>query len=226
MMLKRWILWLCIVALVISELLLFSANQQKDKAVAVAQDAWQQLQLMSNDITAGRSTSFQAQNEEIARLRSEHQDLLRLRSDMRELTATNQELVQLLTAARTVIRQQQAQLQAWQNASQQAEQDMQAEQAQAAAEQAPPRPQPAQDPAVAAAPRKTCINNLLRIYAAKQQWKIDNNKNDDDVPTATDLMPYFKDGVFPSCPAGGLYSINAVGVPPTCSIPGHVLTTQ
>jgi hypothetical protein len=44
MTLKRWVLWLCIVALVISELLLFSANQQKNAAQAGARDAKQQIE--------------------------------------------------------------------------------------------------------------------------------------------------------------------------------------
>ena len=49
------------------------------------------------------------------------------------------------------------------------------------------------------------------------------SKTDDDIPTALELLPYLKDAVFPTCPSGGTYTINAVGVPPTCSIPGHAL---
>jgi chromosome segregation ATPase len=217
---KRWVLWLCIIALVISELLLFSAKQQRSKALADASEARQQLQQLRDDIAQGQSSSDQSQRAEIARLRSEHQDLLRLRNDVRQLSDTNDQLTQKLKDAHALIRQQQAQLQEWQTASQQAEQEMQASQA---ADQAPPQPQQAQNPATAAAQRNACINNLRRIDAAKQQWALENNKGDDAIPTATDLMPYFKDGVFPSCPGGGLYSINAVGLPPTCTIPGHAL---
>jgi DNA repair exonuclease SbcCD ATPase subunit len=74
--------------------------------------------------------------------------------------------------------------------------------------------------------RNACIANLRLIYAAKQAWALDKNKTDSDVPTEQDLLPYLKGGVFPVCPAGGIYTIGAVGVLPTCSIPGHVLPSQ
>jgi len=68
-----------------------------------------------------------------------------------------------------------------------------------------------------------CINNLRQIDAAKQQWALVNNKTDVDVPTALELQPFLKGGALPVCPGGGTYTINAVGLPPTCSVPGHVL---
>ena len=71
--------------------------------------------------------------------------------------------------------------------------------------------------------QNTCLNHLRQIDAAKQQWALEKNKADAAVPTASDLLPYFKDGTFPACPDGGTYSINAVGEPPTCSLPGHAL---
>lgn len=69
--------------------------------------------------------------------------------------------------------------------------------------------------------RNACINNLRRIDAAKREWALENNKSDGDVPTKQDLMPYL--ARWPVCPSGGTYSINPVGEPPTCSIPGHRL---
>jgi len=69
-----------------------------------------------------------------------------------------------------------------------------------------------------------CIANLREIDAAKQQWALEKAKGNDAVPTAQDLLPYLKDGVFPTCPDGGTYTLNAVGELPTCSIQGHVLT--
>jgi hypothetical protein len=70
-----------------------------------------------------------------------------------------------------------------------------------------------------------CINNLRQIDAAKQQWALEKGKSATDVPTEDDLKPYImlRNGQFPRCPQGGTYTINAVGQPPTCSIPGHVL---
>lgn len=68
-----------------------------------------------------------------------------------------------------------------------------------------------------------CINNLRQIEGAKQQWALENEKNPGDAPTAQDLKPYLKNGAFPTCPAGGAYTIGAVSNAPTCSIPGHQL---
>ncbi|MGB7768760.1 MAG: hypothetical protein WBN22_07885 [Verrucomicrobiia bacterium] len=71
------------------------------------------------------------------------------------------------------------------------------------------------------AQRNACINNLRQIDAAKQQWALEKGKQATDVPTWDDLKPYLYR--IPHCPAGGTYTINAVGVPPQCSVPGHVL---
>ncbi|MGA3284216.1 MAG: hypothetical protein ABSD57_07145 [Verrucomicrobiota bacterium] len=212
MTLKRWVLWLCIVALVISELLLFSANQHKNAAQAEARDAKQQIEQLRAELDQGKTSNAEAQNAEIARLRSENQDLLRLRNEVHQLTETNQQLVQLLKAARLVVQQQQEQLQAWQV---DAVAVQQAQRAAAVAAQ--------QQAQTEAAQRNACINNLRQIDAAKQQWALENSKTDEAVPVAQDLLPYLKGNVFPVCPSGGTYTINAAGLPPTCSVPGHVL---
>jgi len=219
MTLKRWILWLCIVALVISELLLFSANQQKNAAQAGARDARQQLAQLQAELGQSKTSNVEAQNAELARLRSENQDLRRLRNEIHQLTdanqqlsQTNQQLLQQLKAAREVVQQQQDELQAWQ------EDVAAAQQAQRAAAAAAQRQAQAET-----TQRNTCINNLKQIDAAKQQWALENNKTDVSIPTTQDLLPYLRGQVFPVCPAGGTYTINAVGLPPTCSVPGHVL---
>ncbi len=69
-----------------------------------------------------------------------------------------------------------------------------------------------------------CISNLRQIDAAKQEWALQNKKAVTDVPTAQDLDAYLPKG-FRSlkCPAGGTYTINAVGEQPICSIPRHAL---
>ena len=216
MTLKRWVLWLCIVALVISELLLFSANQQKNTAQAEARDAKQQIGQLRAELDQGKTSNVESQNAELARLRSENQDLLRLRNEVRELTETNQQLVQQLKAAHVILQQQQEQLQGWQSDA------VAAQQAQRAAALAAQQ-QAQQQAQIETAQRNACINNLRQIDAAKQQWALVNSKTDEAVPTALDLLPYLKGGVFPVCPGGGTYMINAVGLPPTCSVAGHVL---
>jgi prepilin-type N-terminal cleavage/methylation domain-containing protein len=76
--------------------------------------------------------------------------------------------------------------------------------------------------------RKTCINNLRQVDSAKQQWALENRKTDSDTPGQADLAPYIKNLLFPACPAGGSYTINAVSTDPTCSksAEGHVLPPE
>jgi hypothetical protein len=68
-----------------------------------------------------------------------------------------------------------------------------------------------------------CINNLRMIDAAKHEWALEKGKAVTDVPTWEDLKPYLPGQVPLVCPAGGTYSLNAVGEHPTFSIPGHRL---
>ena len=69
-----------------------------------------------------------------------------------------------------------------------------------------------------------CINNLRCIDGAMQQWVLDNRKNPDDVPTWEDARPYLsREGIMPTCPQGGKYTLGRLDRPPTCSYPGHAL---
>jgi chromosome segregation ATPase len=71
-----------------------------------------------------------------------------------------------------------------------------------------------------------CINNLRLLDAVKQQWALDNKKQNTDTPSIDDLRPYLLRGpnaVLPACPDGGVYTLGAVNEKPTCSIPGHAL---
>jgi hypothetical protein len=71
--------------------------------------------------------------------------------------------------------------------------------------------------------QNACINNLRMLDAAKNQWALEKSKTTGDVPTKEDLMPYLNK--WPVCPAGGTYTIGAVGERPTCSLNtlGHKL---
>jgi hypothetical protein len=73
-----------------------------------------------------------------------------------------------------------------------------------------------------------CVNRLIQIDAAKQEWALEHNKTTNDAPTWDDLYPYlsssftnewFTNGM-PVCPEGGTYTLGRVGVHPTCSIGG------
>ncbi len=79
------------------------------------------------------------------------------------------------------------------------------------------------------AQKNACINNLRQIDGAKQQWALENGKVTSDTPASTDLQGYMGRGAtgsFPSCPAGGTYTIGNVGATPSCSISGHALPTS
>ncbi len=72
--------------------------------------------------------------------------------------------------------------------------------------------------------KNACVNNLRIIDGAKQQWALENHKDASATPMPADLDKYIQHG-FASlqCPQGGIYTINAVGLAPTCDIPGHIL---
>src|SRR5258705_9011711 len=73
------------------------------------------------------------------------------------------------------------------------------------------------------AQKNACINNLRQIDGAKQQWALENKKNESDAPSRSELMPFFGQGKFPACPAGGDYTLNPMSAHPECSKPGHSL---
>jgi septal ring factor EnvC (AmiA/AmiB activator) len=215
MKLKNWVLWLCVVALLATEVFLFLAKSQKDAAIVQLHESQQKVAQLQSDLDQLKNSSVTTLSTENARLRAENQGLSQkfsqLQAENNRLREQSQKLAQQLEAAHSAAQQQQQQLQQMQTDNQQAQ-------------QANPPPEPSvESPAAAVIQLNTCINNLRQIDAAKQQWALENDKTADAIPPAQDLLPYFRGGVFPVCPSGGGYTINAVGVPPTCSIPGHVL---
>ena len=72
--------------------------------------------------------------------------------------------------------------------------------------------------------QKACIGNLKQIDAAKEQYAMDGKKAAGAAVATTDIYgatSYVK--VAPECPAGGTYTIGAVGTDPVCTITGHAL---
>lgn len=69
--------------------------------------------------------------------------------------------------------------------------------------------------------KNLCIRQLDQIDAAKQRWASENHKDKVAIPTWEELDKYLDRPTPLKCPAGGTYSINAVGEMPTCSIPEH-----
>jgi hypothetical protein len=200
MKLKDLFLGLCIAALLVSEVLLFSANQQKHDAQnkmnaaqhdeATAQAKLQQVQAAA-DSEAMDNMRLNAENKSLTR------KLTDLQSQNSTLNDASQQLSQQLTSAQQAAEQQQQQIQQMQYESQQT---------QAGNEQT------------------ACMNNLRQIDAAKNEWALETGKAVGAVPTEQDLLPYLTGGVFPVCPSGGVYSIGALGTPPSCSIHGPLVT--
>jgi len=209
---KGWVVWLCVLVLLAGEFFLFSANRQKDAAQVALREAKQQVDQLRAQLDQLKNSSVATLSTENARLRAENQGLTQkfsqLQAENNRLREQNQKLTQQLETAHSAVQQQQEQLQ-----------QMQAEN-----QQANTAPEPSAEQSMSpAAQLNACINNLRQIDAAKQQWALENDKTADAIPTVQDLLPYFSNLVFPVCPSGGTYTINAVGVPPTCSVPGHVL---
>jgi len=72
--------------------------------------------------------------------------------------------------------------------------------------------------------RNACINNLRQIDGAKEQWAMAENQPATATPRPEDITDYIKGGwANLRCPAGGTYTINRLGVDPTCSHPRHSL---
>jgi regulator of replication initiation timing len=212
MKLKNWVLWLCVVVLLAGEFFLFSANRQKDAALVQLREAKQEAGQLRAQLDQLKNSSVATLSAENARLRAENQSLTQkfsqLQNENNRLRGVNQQLTQQLQTSHDAAQQQQEQLQQIQTENQQAN----------------TAPEPSAEQLLSAATQlNTCINNLRQIDAAKQQWALENDKTADAIPPAQDLLPYLFNMVFPVCPSGGTYTINAVGVPPTCSVSGHVL---
>ena len=211
---KRWLLWVCLALLFISQVLLFRANQRATAAQADAREAREQasqLQIQIDELKASSVANLSLDN---ARLRSQNQQLAtkmaRANNDLTQLMLAKQKTDAQLQTARQALQLQQDHLQ---------QLTVENQQVQAAAQPAAPAtPEPSADEA-----RELCLQNLRAIDAAKQLWALEYNKDAKDTPTPQDLLPYLKGNAMPVCPAGGVYLIGSMDQPPICSIPGHVM---
>jgi prepilin-type N-terminal cleavage/methylation domain-containing protein len=71
--------------------------------------------------------------------------------------------------------------------------------------------------------QNACINNMRQITAAVNEWALETGQTTGATVANTELTPYIQlnsASSIPGCPAGGSYSINAVGSIPqvTCSL--------
>jgi len=149
---------------------------------------------------------------ELTRLRNEQEELLRLRNESGQLQKQVKQLTSQLALLRTqtsVATQQQhksTELASENESLRTQNEQLQERQAQVAID--------------------ACVRNMRVIAAAKDLWASDNHKPQGSTPTQGDLINYLPNNVFPACPAGGKYNINAIGIAPACSIPSHVMPAQ
>jgi hypothetical protein len=200
---KSTLPWILVLLLIAGGSLLFSANQRQAAEIARLQPspANDGKGNSSNPDVATPATA--TDSAQVGQLRKDHEELLRLRNDVRQLREENRRLTSDLQKAQQSAATHQQQLEAGMAEVQQLKaQTAQAEKSHQV---------------------MLCVNNLRQIEAAKLQWSVENNRPAGVVPTQADLMAYFPNKAFPTCPAGGLYNLNPVGQPPTCTVPGHVL---
>lgn len=74
------------------------------------------------------------------------------------------------------------------------------------------------------AQKNACINNLRQMDGAKEQWALENKKNDDSAVVVDEVNKYIKGGAIPTCPGGGTLSYGAtMKDAPSCTIADHKL---
>jgi hypothetical protein len=225
MRLKSLIPWLCVLASLLGLAWLYATNQKKDQELAALREECQQLQQVHAADEEAKTNGVQTASDEVVHLRKENEDLLRLRNEVSQLRKEKQQLNLQLQTAQTQVQGAQAQ--------------MQSMRVNPALPGGPGQPIPAGQPLpggrpgaapAGAAPLSTeqantvaCQGNLRGIQGAKQQWATDHQRPGGALMTQADLLPYLKGNVMPVCPAGGVYILNPVSVPPICNIPGHTI---
>lgn len=198
--------WLVAVLALGGACFFYSSNQSKSTELAKLQAEVQDMETLRTEVAELKTQQVPA--AEIAQLRKDKEDLLRLRNEVSQLRNERLQLAKQAQTAQTALtsaqQQQVQQLQQLQSENQQlrgvAQQTQQVELI------------------------NGCINNLRQIDGAKQQWALEQQKTAEAIPTAQDLAPYFRNGTLPTCPASGIYQINAVNTQPACSVAGHALS--
>ncbi|MCD6051203.1 MAG: hypothetical protein K0Q55_2606 [Verrucomicrobia bacterium] len=74
----------------------------------------------------------------------------------------------------------------------------------------------------ATAAKNACVANLKQISGLQRSWSLENKKGLDDLVDIKTASMYLKDGVMPTCPAGGSYQVLRVKDKPTCTL-AHTL---
>jgi len=212
--------WLVAVIGIAAAAYFFTANKTSTAQVATLQQEIHELQPLRVEIATLKTNVVPP--DELARLRKDGEDVLRLRNEVRQLREAKSTLTQQAQTAQTAALQAQQQAAQARTEADAAKHNIAITAEQAAALAARYGLAPTNSPAVDAL--NACINNLRQLDGAKQQWALENRKTAEDVPGRQDLLPYIRADRLPQCPGGGRYTVGAVNVSPTCTIPGHALS--
>jgi hypothetical protein len=205
---------LCL-ALVVQFALLYPKLRVQDAEISALQAT---LQIRDqNEAEHDTQGQLAAQHQELARLRKDNQELHRLRNEVRQLREANEAVTQTARAGSAV--EPTAATAELMGELQRQVQQLQVENAQLRAAEQQALQVQNQGEALSA----VCINNLRQLDGAKEQWALENRQPAGTLPEPADLEPYLRDPDVWVCPAGGLYFLDGVGIPPTCSIPQHSL---
>jgi hypothetical protein len=211
----KMLLVLCGVGLAVGLGGLYFSREQLATELAQARAQNQELQSQLNAAEEAKNAQAQQTGEEVARLRKDNEELLRLRNEVRQLRDEKVQLGRQVQSAQAQAQSAQAQAQTAQAQSAQAQ--AQAEALRRAAAQVPAGFTPEQ------AQARACLNNVRLIEAAKQQWAAANNRPVGTAVSVADLAPFLPNNTLPACPAGGVYTLNGVGMPAMCNLPAHAL---
>jgi hypothetical protein len=220
MKLKSLLPWLCVLGLLIGLVWMYAANQKTEAELALLREDSQELQRLRAEVEESKATRTQAESAELTRLRKDNEDLRRLRNEVGQLRAEKQQLSAQVQKVQAQVQGAQAQVEALRASPGQAGSPVPltaVAQAVSTARSAQPPPSPEQAQAAA------CIGNLRLIDGAKHQWALEKQKPAGALLTATDLAPYMRSNTVPACPAGGVYTLNPVGLTPLCNLPGHAV---
>lgn len=197
--------WVFVVLLAVGVVAQYASNRKQETELAQRREESAELQKLREASEQTKNGSAPTENDELTQLRKDHEDLMRLRNEIRQLRDEKAQLTKQLQSASAAP---QSQL------SPQQLQQLQSENSQLKAQAM-----------LAAATNhlNVCVNNLRQIENAKQQWAAANGRPAGSLVNPPDIASYFPTKVVPSCPAGGIYTLNPIGINPICNIPGHVI---
>lgn len=196
--------WILVAGLAVGVIAQYAANHKQESELAQLREENAELQKLKDSGEQNKKPA-EAESDELTQLRKDREDLLRLRNEIRQLRDENAQLTKQAQSASA---------KAPQQLSQQALQQLQSENSQLRAQAMF---------AQATNQLNACLANLRQIESAKDQWAAANGRPAGSIVNPPDIANYFPNKTVPSCPAGGAYTINPVGINPICNIPGHVL---